>query len=106
MSPTHTLLSDILAVLKLRAQGHAIVYSDRITPFVPRISQAIEQPDTDDILAQFAALPSYGSINIVCQPGTVRLYAIRRDQAPKYPVIGIEARTLSEGMRLMIEAFR
>ncbi len=65
-------------------------------------------PDTDALIAQFAALPSYGSINIVCQPGgAVRLYANRLLSAtpPKVPTIQIDSPNLLDGMRAMVEAF-
>jgi hypothetical protein len=38
-----TLLTELLAVLKERAVGHTIMYSDRLTPFIPRIEQCLTQ---------------------------------------------------------------
>lgn len=38
------LLQEIAAVIKERAIGHAIVYSDRITGFLPRIKEVLATP--------------------------------------------------------------
>jgi hypothetical protein len=35
------LLKEILAVLEERAVGHIIMYSDRVTPFIPRIRECL-----------------------------------------------------------------
>lgn len=37
------LLAEIEAVIKQRAVGHSIMYSDRITKFLPRIKAVLEQ---------------------------------------------------------------
>ncbi len=63
---------------------------------------------TDALIARFAAIQAYGSINIVCQPdGSVRLYANRLLSAtpPKVPTIQVDAPTLIEGLAGMVEAF-
>lgn len=39
-----TLLPDLLALLKERAVGHAVMYSDRLLPLIPRIEAAITAP--------------------------------------------------------------
>ena len=36
------LLTDLLSVLEQRTRGHAIVYSDRLTPFIPRLRAVIQ----------------------------------------------------------------
>lgn len=43
LSPeVRALLTELLEVLKARARGHAIMYSDRVTPFIPRIEEVLK----------------------------------------------------------------
>lgn len=41
-APERTVLVDLLAVLKARAVGHVVMYSDRVTPFIARIEEVLK----------------------------------------------------------------
>lgn len=64
--------------------------------------------ETDALISRFAALPTYGPVNIVCYPGgAVKLYASRKVSSHplSIPTVQIDAPTLAEGLAGMIEAF-
>lgn len=42
VSQAQALLIDIEKVIKERAIGHSIMYSDRLTPFLPRIEEFLK----------------------------------------------------------------